>query len=55
MSLLDPESAEYVELMQEINKRFRNKNMLYKYLTEKTVSKPTDPSLTILPLAHHAP
>ena len=40
MSLRDPDSAEYVELMQEINKRFRNKKMLYKYLTEKTVSKP---------------
>ena len=38
MSLLDPDSAEYVELMQEINMRFRNKKMLYKYLVEKTVS-----------------
>ena len=36
--LMDVNSAEYLELVQEINKRFRNKKMLYKYLVEKTVS-----------------
>ena len=36
--LMDVNSAEYLELVQEINKRFRNKKMLYKYLVEKTVN-----------------
>ena len=36
--LMDVNSAEYLELVQEINKRFRNKKTLYKYLVEKTVS-----------------
>ena len=36
--LLDPNSPEYLELIQEVNRRFHNKNMLYKYLVERTVS-----------------
>ena len=36
--LLDPESPEYLELIQEVNRRFHNKKMLYRYLQERTVS-----------------
>ena len=37
-NLLDPNDPAHQELMQEIQRRYKNKNMLFKYLTEKTVS-----------------
>ena len=38
MDQLAENAAEQQELVQEVNKRFRNKKTLYKYLVEKTVS-----------------
>ena len=40
--LLDPDSPEYLEVLQEINKKFKNKNMLYSHIVSKTVSTHSD-------------
>ena len=38
MNRLALNPADLAEMVQEINKRFRNKKTLYRYLVEKTVS-----------------
>ena len=38
MDQLDQNAPEFQELVQEINRRFRSKKTLYKYLVTKSVS-----------------
>ena len=38
--MLDENNPAHMELLQEINKRFKNKMTLYHYLVDKTVSSP---------------
>ena len=38
--MLDENNPAHMELLQEINKRFKNKMTLYNYLVDKTVRSP---------------